>query len=248
MRIPRPLYALSVFCLLSAVPLSQAQNQLSLGELQSGQLALNLSLTEQRQVAQDTLNASLQYVAQGRDRRALQDEVNRKMAEALALLEGKPDIEFTTGSYHVYIVQTGRPASADVETPVYRAQQSVEAHSSDSTLLLELSGQLQEAGLTLNGLHYSLSREVHTKVQSELLQEVLQNLQGRAQQAADALGKGKAELVEVSMDGSPFAASPRMYARASMMSVAEADMAPPVAEPGETTVSVSISARAVISP
>lgn len=248
MRIPRPLYALSLLYLLSAAPLSQAQNQLSLGELQSGQLALNLSLTEQRQVAQDTLNASLQYVAQGRDRRALQDEVNRKMAEALALLEDSSGIEFTTGSYHVYIVQAGRPGRADVETPVYRAQQSVQAHSTDSTLLLELTGQLQEAGLTLNGLHYSLSREAHSEVQSELLQEVLQNLQGRAQQAADALGKGKAELVEVSMDGSPFAASPRMYAQASVMRVTEADMAPPVAEPGETTVSVSISARAVISP
>ncbi len=50
----------------------QAQNQLNLGQLQAGQLALNLNLTEQAQVDQDTLNAALQFVAQGRDRRALQ--------------------------------------------------------------------------------------------------------------------------------------------------------------------------------
>jgi predicted secreted protein len=170
------------------------------------------------------------------------------MAEALALLEDSSGIEFNTGFYHVYIVQAGRPGRSDVENPVYRAQQNVELHSTDSTLMLELTGKLQDMGLTLNGLHYSLSREAHARIESELLLEVLQNLQSRAQEAADALGKGKAALVEVSMDGSPFVTDSRMYMPRAMASMADAEMAAPVAEPGETTVSVSVSARAVLSP
>lgn len=248
MTIPASLRLAGLLCLLSAAPLSQAQNQLSLGELQSGQLALNLSLTEQRQVDQDTLNASLQYVAQGRDRRELQNEVNEAMASVLELLRETPDIEFNTGFYQVHIVQAGRPGRADVESPVYRAQQNVQLQSKDSTLMLELTGKLQEMGLVLNGLHYSLSREEHARVESELLQTALKNLQARAEDAAAALGKGSAELVEVSMDASPFITGARMYAPRAVMSAMDAEMAPPVADPGQSTVSVSVSARAVLSP
>jgi len=147
MKIPATFRLAGLLCLLGAAPLSQAQNQLSLGELQSGQLALNLSLTEQRQVDQDTLNASLQYVAQGRDRRALQNEVNEAMADVLELLRESDGIQFNTGFYQVHIVQAGRPGRADVESPVYRAQQNVQLESKDSTLMLEVTGKLQELGL-----------------------------------------------------------------------------------------------------
>lgn len=248
MTLPASLRRAGLVCLLGLAPLAQAQNQLSLGELQSGQLALNLSLTEQRQVDQDTLNASLQYVAQGRDRRELQNEVNRAMAEALELLRDNAGIEFNTGFYQVHIVQAGRPGRADVENPVYRAQQNIELRSKDSNLMLDVTGSLQEMGLVLNGLHYSLSREAHAQVEGELLQAALTKLQGRAEDAATALGKGTAELVEVSMDASPFITGSRMYAPRAVMSAMDAEMAAPVADPGQSTVSVSISARAVLSP
>src|SRR5690606_2045132 len=104
-------------------PTLHAQNQLNLGQLESGQLVLNLSLTEQAQVDQDTLNVSLQYVAQGRDRRALQDEVNRTMQAALEQVRKVAGIEAQTSHYHVQIVQSGRPSRSDIENPVFRAQQ-----------------------------------------------------------------------------------------------------------------------------
>jgi predicted secreted protein len=227
----------------------QAQNQLNLGQLQPGELALNLSLTEQTQADQDTLNASLQYVSQGRDRRELQDEVNRVMQAALERISKVSSVESSTTFYHVQIVQTGRPSRTDIENPVYRAQQGVQLESKDSAALLELLGALQAEGLTLNGLHYSLSETEYERIAGELLQAALGKLQSRAQDAAAALGKGSAALVEVSMDGSPNFMTPQ-YRMAPMAMSAEmaVDYAAPVAEPGETTISVSVSARAVLSP
>jgi predicted secreted protein len=234
-------------CLLGTAPLATAQNQLSLGELERGQLALNLNLTEERQVEQDTLNASLQFTAQGRDRRALQNEVNENMAKALAELREHDGIEFNTGYYQVYIVEAGRPGRADVQNPVYRAQQSVQLESRDSSLMLEVIGKLQEMGLVVNGLYYSLSREAQATVENELLEAALQNLQLRAQGAATALGKSQADLVEVSMSAS--SGGMGFYApRAVMSAMDAAEKAVPVADPGQTTVSVSVSARAILSP
>lgn len=246
---PRHLLTLAALLpALLAAP-AQAQNQLNLGQLQTGQLALNLNLTEQAQVDQDTLNASLQYVAQGRDRKELQDEVNRVMQAALERIRKVEGLEFNTSYYHVQIVQTGRPTRTDIENPVYRAQQGLQLESRDSATLLELLGELQAEGLTLNGLYYSLSESEHERIAGELLQAALMKLQSRAQDAATALGKGQAELVEVSMDGSPNFMAPQ-YRMAPMALSAEmaVDYAAPVAEPGETTISVSVSARAILSP
>jgi predicted secreted protein len=223
-----------------------AQNEFALGTRQPGQLLLNLNATEQRDVAQDTLNASLQYSAQGRDRTALQDEVNRGMRKALDILEDAKGVEYSTTQYQVYIVDAGRPTRADVDNPVWRAQQEVALTGMDSNALLEVMGQLQAAGLVVTSQYYSLSTERYEEVASDLMQAALAKLQSRANEAAAGLGKSTAELVEVSLDGSPnFAFRERaVYA----MAADAAAVAPPVAVPGETQVSMTVSARAVLSP
>lgn len=222
-----------------------AQNQLNLGQLQPGQLALNLSASERQDVAQDTLNATLQFTAQGRDKVALQDQVNKAMQRALDLLKGTQGIDYQTSSYQVYIAQS-EPGRFNVSNPVWRAQQSLQMESLDSAALLDVTGQLQGLGLTISNMYYSLSTEQYEKVAAELTGKVLQTLQARADAAAAALNKGKAELVEVSLDGnSNFVAFRRGGFDMAAMS---AEMAPPVADPGETEVTVNVSARAILSP
>lgn len=222
-----------------------AQNQFGLGTREPGQLLLNLSATEQREVPQDTLNASLQYAAQGRDRTALQNEVNTAMRRALEILEGTSGIEYSTTRYQVYVVDAGRPSRTDVENPVWRAQQEVSLKSLDSDALLEAMGKLQAAGLVVTSQYYSLSPERYEEVAAGLMQDALKKLQARADEAASGLGKGKAELIEVSLDGSPNFA---FRERGAVMMAMDASVAPPVAVPGETTVSMTVSARALLSP
>lgn len=222
-----------------------AQNEFTLGNREPGQLLLNLSATEQREVPQDTLNASLQYAAQGRDRTELQNDVNTAMRNALEILEGAGgDVEYSTTRYQVYVVDAGRPSRADVENPVWRAQQEVTLKSLDSDALLEVMGKLQAAGLVVTNQYYSLSPERYEEVAASLMGDALTKLQARADEAARGLGKGGAELIEVSLDGSPNFA----FADRSMAMRVEASMAPPVAVPGETTVSMTVSARALLSP
>lgn len=238
----------SIFTLLVfGAAAAHAQNEFSLGTLQPGQLLLNLNATEQREVPQDTLNATLQYSAQGRERGELQDEVNAAMRKALAILEDADGVEFFTTQYQVYVIDAGRPSRTDVENPVWRAQQEVALSSMDSDALLDAMGQLQAAGLVVTSQYYSLSPERYEEVADELMQAALAKLQSRAEEAAMGLGKRSAELVEVTLDSSPN--FPMFRERGvAMVTMDAAEMAPPVAAPGETPVSMTVSARAVLSP
>jgi predicted secreted protein len=177
-----------------------AQNQFALGTLQNGQILLNLSITEQEEVEQDTLNISLQYSVQGRDPVELQNDVNQTMRLALDTLERDGRIEYSTTQYQVYTIEAGRPVRADVENPVWRAQQGVELTGTDSTVLLELAGSLQAQGLVITSQYYSLSSARYEEIAGRLTQAALGNLQQRAEAAAGSLGKGGAALVEVSLD------------------------------------------------
>ena len=240
----------SIICAINFLFISaaHAQNQFSLGELQSGQLALNLSATEQQNVAQDTLNASLMFSTQGRDKTALQNEVNTAMRAALDLLKSSTGIEYNTTQYQVYMTSPAEPTRRDVNNPVWRAQQEVQMNSLDSATLLELVGQLQDNGLVVSSLYYSLSTARYEEIADTLMVAALKKLQNRADSAAEALAMGKAQLVEVSLDGSPNFAYKERF-NVSMARAADSPaMETPVADPGETQVSLTVSARAVLSP
>lgn len=226
--------------------LAGAQNSFDLDILAPGEIMLNLSASEQREVEQDTLHANLYYAAQGRDRIALQDEVNRVMAEALALLADS-GLDFATQQYYVHSVQAGRPTRVDSENPLWRAQQGVQLTSRDSAALLDRVAELQDMGLTMSGLNYSLSPERHEEVSDSLMEAVLQKLRDRANTVAATLDKSGAELVEVSINGSENNFN-RSMSTMAMRSEAAMDVATPVAEPGLTTVTLSVSARAILSP
>lgn len=226
-----------------------AQSDFNLGTLEPGQLLLNLNVSEQKEVDQDTLNASLQFTVQGRDKNALQDQVNSTMRDALELLDAQDAVEFSTSSYHVYIIEAGRPNRSDIENPIWRARQSVSLTSQDSDALLELVGQLQSNGLELNNLYYSLSSARYEAEAATLLQAALSKLQNRAEEAAEGLGKSEAELIEVNLNDSGnsvyFAREAAMAMRAS---AADSAVSTPVAEPGKSQVTLNVSARALLSP
>jgi predicted secreted protein len=236
---------LGLWCLQSASAVL-AQNTLSLGELPPGSLVLNLSASEQRDIEQDTLTAVLEYVEQGRDQVALQDKISQVMQRSLALARAIESIQVQSGGNQVYQVQN-TPGIFSADNPVWRAQQSIQVSGMDSAVLLELVGKLQSSGLSIINLYYSLSPTRHEQVAGELTTMLLQTLQQRATLAGQALGKTHAELIEVSLDGQGGVPLARQaYAMAGM--AMDALIATPAAEPGQTTVTVSVSARAILSP
>jgi len=234
-------YLLSLLVVMTCSSPLLAQNQFNLNELQAGQLVLNLSATEQLSVDQDTLNVYIQYSAQGRNTSALQNEVNEAMREALEILDATNNIEYFTQQYHVYNMQ-GR----NNQTPTWRAQQSIQMSSINTEALLVVTARLQQQGLTVNSMNYSLSSEKYEEVSDSLMNAALQKLQARANEAASTLNKSNAALVEVSLNGG----NNQLFrgARASMAMDSMESMAIPVAEPGTTQVSLTVSARALLSP
>jgi len=130
---------------------------------------------------------------------------------------------------------------------VWKGSQSVQLKSKNAEALLELAGKIQGAGFLMGGLNYTLSPEVAAQVQDEMLEDALKKLQARAQRAAKALGKNTAELKEINTQGN-YAPVQKSYHRGVQMEAIamSADMAAPVASPGETTITMNVNAKALL--
>ena len=230
-----------------SVAKTQAQNQFDLGQLEPGQTLLNLSVSQQQEVDQDQLTAVLRYSARGRDQTELQDQVNSALAKAMAVLKKSEGLEYATEQYRVYAMTPPRASNRDLENPTWQAQQSlrITGTGADTATLLALAGRLQKSGLEMTSLSYSLSPEKHRTVSDSLLAEALQSLQARADETAKLLGKGSAQLLEINLDNSQQVVARH---RAMAMAAESADFTAPQAEPGKTTVSLTVSARALLSP
>lgn len=221
----------------------------------AGHSILNISVTEQMKLQQDTLSASLRYELDGGSANEIQDRINKAVAEAVAESKSYTDVKTVTGSYYVYVYdegqvidpRTGQPISS---TKKWRGTQTIDLESTDSTKLLELAGKIQTKGFIMNGMNYSLSREKSEGVQDELMEKALKQLGAKAQIAAKALGKSGYDVVDIDVNGSSPPVYP-VYGRAKMMAMEGAmasDVATPVAQAGEADVSLTITARVLLKP
>lgn len=237
------LLALCLFPMLSASPAS-AQMEDPILTMPDGQAILNISATERREVEQDLLVATLSFKSVNKDSSVVQNEINKKMKEAVELAKKEKEIKVNTGSYQVY--EQTDPRTKETK---WNGSQSLTLKSKDSEMILTLVGKLQSMGLTSNGLNYMLSPETAVEVQDSLMEAALKQLQDRADRAAKALGKSTAELRDINVQGTDVPYQP-MYGRGQvmMMAKAEMDMAAPVAEAGESTITLTVNARAILKP
>ncbi len=237
---------LLLFLAILPVQLLMAQNTFDLDDLDEGQVLLNLSVSEDVQVQQDLLSAVLQFTVRGPDSTALQHQVNQAMTQALEILGETDGVDYQTQQYQVHPVYSRRDDPEALEQPIWQAQQSLRLSSLDSPAVLGAVAELQARGLQVQHLGYSLSPAAHRQASESLLEAAIASLQRKAQQTAQLLGKQQAEIIELSLnDGPNHGLRAMSVARTSADS---AEMATPVAEPGRTTVTVSVSARALISP
>lgn len=233
-------------CALSLLytPSALAQYQDPIMTLPEGHVILNISATEQREVPQDLLVGTLSYVAQNRDSRALQNEINTAMTKAVEIAKATEDVKVSTGAYQVYEITDERSKET-----LWRGNQTITIESMKPEAVLTLAGKLQDMKLTMNGLSYTLAPATAIEVQDSLMEAALSQLQARANRAAKALGKSSAELRDVQVNSSGIPYSPMVQRGAMMkMEMAADSMAAPVAESGDTTLSLNVSARAILKP
>ncbi|ALO47018.1 SIMPL domain-containing protein [Pseudohongiella spirulinae] len=228
---------ISTLLLLAPFTLVQAQTA---SLLPQGQTLITLSVTERSQVAQDELLAELRVEVEDRDARAVQDAINSTMAEALQLASGSSTVDVATGHYGVY--QFNRQPQASRPDPVWRGTQHIRLTSKDAAELLELAGDLQEQGFVMNQLSWRLSTEKADEVRDSLMEAAIARAQSKVQRAAAALGKSDFDMASVNVVGA-MDFSPPVMMRA--MAADSREMAQPVADAGETEVSLTISVQAV---
>lgn len=242
---------LTALCLFQTSAAKAEDNALALPP--TGHVLINLSATETRSLAQDQLMASLRIEKDDKTPEAVQNAVNTAMTAALELAKKETTVKVSTGGYYVYkndepIIdpKTGNHNGKFKST--WRASQTIDLVSKDAAKMLDLTGKIQGAGFVMNNLTYMLSPERAEAVRDEMMVLALKKLQAKAKIAADALGKSGYDLTDVNLDMGGAAPSP-MYAVRSMAKMEmAADMAAPVADAGETSVSLTVSARALLKP
>lgn len=224
---------------LAAAP-AQAQAQASRGE---GTLLL---MTGSATVELDNDEAVAQFFfeAQEPDLPRAQSLVNQRVAEGVAQLkraDPKALVE-TAGytSYPVYQPGTQRKLVG------WRVRQQVSLRTSDLAALPRAVAAAQPY-LALAGIDFRLSREARTRIEAELIEQAIANLNDKVAAAARAL-KVPAERVRLEELNFGVAPPPVPRVRAEMM----ASAAPPVEEPqfdaGRSLQQMTVTGKARLLP
>lgn len=220
-----------------------------------GTTIINLSATEKRTMPQDLLIASLRIEIDDRnDAAAVQTKINEAMTKALDLAKKEKSFKVSTGAYSVYkydenVIVNQKTGEHETRS-TWRGSQTIDIESKEAAKLLDVVGKIQGMGFAMNNLAYTLSPDVAEKARDELMVAALKKLSAKAELIAKTLGKSKADLVDVNVDaGGPVVPMYKtMMARAEMAGAPADAMAAPVADAGETDVSLTVSARALIKP
>lgn len=219
----------------------------------SGTTIVSLNATERTQLTQDTLNASLRMEIDGTSAQDIQDKINKAMAKALEEAKKVSDVKTSTSGYYVYAFDDGQPdpKTGRIVNPVkkWRGSQSIELESKDSTKLLDLAGKIQGMGFVMGGLNYSLSTVKAEQARDAMIAQAIKTLNEKAKVVQTAMGKGNFEIIDMNIDSNMPTAYP-MYKtmRMEMAGAPAADMSAPVAQAGESEVSLTITARVLLKP
>jgi predicted secreted protein len=237
---------LLLFCLVcfSCLQASQAEStKETIGTV------ITLSASEQKKVEQDILVASLRIEMENKDSRKVQDDINEAMQKAMQIVSDVPSIKSSTGNYYVYSYDPNPSPTPLMKEElknrtIWKGSQTIDLKSKDSQKILEAVAKIQEAGFVMSGLNYTLSPELEEAQKDMLLVGALNKIKSKANLVSQTLGKSGYDIIEINIDGSYIPQpQPVMLMKASRAEMASDSMSAPVAAPGESDVSLTVSAR-----
>lgn len=192
---------------------------------------VSLSASASGEVENDTLVAVLSVQRQGNDTARLAAEVNRVMQKWLPRIREVQAVKFQTLDYRTEPVYTKGTISA------WRVRQSLQLKSGDFEALSALVGRLQDE-MAVQSIRYEVSDARRDAAQEQLIRQALDNFSQRAGLIAGQLKRPGYELMQISVQTNGAMPGPRPMMRAMAM---EAAVAPPVLEPGEAQLTVTVS-------
>ena len=200
-------------------------------------------LTEraERLMARDHLRAGLAVEVTGPQASQVQAEINRRMEAALAKAKSVSAVKVETGGYSVY------PQRDPGKPTLWHGQQTLNLSSDAAADLLTLVGDLQQQGLATQGLTFEVKEETLRQAEDGLTADALARLRKRAETVAGNLGMTVQQIRDVTVGNAEGGARPPMPMIAMRAAAAPAQP-PPIAEPGDAEISVTVQAEVWLSP
>ena len=198
------------------------------------------------EVPNDEAVAEFYIEVQDADLARGQSLVNQRAAEGIAQLKrGDPKAQIETGGYSSYPVYARDSAKKIVG---WRVRQSVTLRTSDlSALARTVAGAQQQ--LALGGMDFRLSRAARERVEAELIQRAIANLNARVAAAAQALDVAKSRIKTEEMNFAGNSERPPIMSMAARGMAKSADsVAEPQFEAGRTVQQLSVVARVRFAP
>ena len=230
-----------IICLLLASPL----NSLADGNKTEDGTLLNVSATEFIEVSEDLLVANLHYEFEAATAKEVQNQINVIMARALEKAKLIKDAKVSTQQYSVYKYEVVLNKNNERKIN-WRGSQGVTISGKSTNDILKLTGQLQDIGLVVDGLSYTISNDTREEVRDSLMELAVEKLMKKSKRVAKALGKDIIKVVSINVDADTSRPYPIMQYAMRMGAMAKNEMASPVAEPGETQISMTVSATIMI--
>ncbi|MCX4079879.1 SIMPL domain-containing protein [Rickettsia rhipicephali] len=205
-------------------------------------------------VQEDLLISSIRIEEEGVDPKSVQNAVNLSMAAAIKIAK-QPDINVSTGQYNIYqyIYQYDEEQNTSnkekrLKKKKWRGSQVLSLQSRTPEALLSVIGQLQNEGLLIQNLNYTLSNDKRDAIRNSMIESAIAKLKQQATRIAKALGQEYSRFTMINIDTGLGARPPiAMYRNAAPALGMMSDAAViPSAEPGTSTVSITVSATALL--
>lgn len=197
------------------------------------------------EVPNDEAQATFFVEHQETDVARAQSIVNQRVADGIAALkraDGKAQVE--SAGYHSYpVYQTGPSAQAGRKIIGWRVRQTVNLRTSDLAALPRAVAAAQQQ-LALGSIDFRLSRAARERVEGELIQRAVANLNARVAAAAGALQVPMARVRNEEVNfGVPQHERPPVPIMMRQSMAAADQVAEPQLEAGRTVQQLTVTAK-----
>jgi predicted secreted protein len=200
---------------------------------------IDLSVSVNREVENDTLVAVLFAQKEGNDTTRLASEVNRLIATAVRTAKQRPEVRVQTPEYRTTPIYNKQYISG------WRVYQSIRLESTNAGAVSALIGELQKT-LGLESISYNLSPKSRAQIEAELIRDGIAAFKKRAELISSEIGRPGYRLVQMAVNTS--GASPRPFLMRAAQSTASLSPAPPALEAGTQQVEVTINGTIELQP
>jgi len=202
---------------------------------------LQIAGTAEVEVANDEALVSFFLEVQEPELARAQSLVNQRAAEGITgIKRADPAAQVETAGYSSYPVYQSGSARKIIG---WRVRQSVNVRTTDLLALPRTMAAGQQQ-LALGGIDFRLSRAARERVESELIQRAIANLNSRVAAAAQSLGvPASRQRIEELNFGIPGGERPPIMSMARMQASTAEAVAEPQLDAGRSTQQISVAAK-----